>query len=448
MKLHFASVLAVTALLTPHISEAKVESLNWEDALKETTRNNPDLRAARETFRSYDFQVNAAYANFFPQLSASANYSYGTSSTSSLTTSGASGSMTSSATSVGFGTSSASATSYYSLSLSASEALFTGFQDYAKVGQAKGTRDAYRANFNIVRAKVGNDLKTTFAAMMYAQNSVELSDDITQRREENLRMVELRFESGRENKGSVLLSKAYLNQARFEALQARDAIQVAREQLAKILGREQSEAFSVTGTVPTHAPGPPLDLHGLALGTPEYQQASAQEKAADAAVTLARAGFFPTLSLTATTGRTGDDWYPQNSRWSVGLGLTVPLFNGGRDFYGTKSALETHNAAVSNQDVVKHTSETKLAQTWAGYTEAVEKLKVDQSFADAAKVREEIGRNKYNSGLLSFEDWDLIENDLIARQKALLQTKRDRITAESAWEQAQGLGPIAKEESF
>jgi hypothetical protein len=48
----------------------------------------------------------------------------------------------------------------------------------------------------------------------------------------------------------------------------------------------------------------------------------------------------------------------------------------------------------------------------------------------------------YNNGLITFTDWDIIENDLILRQKSLLQTERDRVVAEAAWEQVQGLGVI------
>lgn len=85
---------------------------------------------------------------------------------------------------------------------------------------------------------------------------------------------------------------------------------------------------------------------------------------------------------------------------------------------------------------------TKLKQTFASYQEAVERLKVDTELLDAATIRAEIARNKYNNGLLSFEDWDIIENDLISRQKFVLQSRRDRIVAEAVWEQAQGKGVI------
>jgi outer membrane protein TolC len=84
----------------------------------------------------------------------------------------------------------------------------------------------------------------------------------------------------------------------------------------------------------------------------------------------------------------------------------------------------------------------RLKQAWAGYVESEEKLKVDQAFLEAAVLRAEIARSRYNNGLMSFEDWDRIENDLIQRQKTVLQSQRDRVTAEAAWEQAQGKGVI------
>jgi outer membrane protein len=57
-------------------------------------------------------------------------------------------------------------------------------------------------------------------------------------------------------------------------------------------------------------------------------------------------------------------------------------------------------------------------------------------------LRSELGRAKYKNGLLNFEDWNAIESDLINRQKAKLQSQRDRVVAEAAWEQATGKGVI------
>ena len=76
------------------------------------------------------------------------------------------------------------------------------------------------------------------------------------------------------------------------------------------------------------------------------------------------------------------------------------------------------------------------------YVEGVMKLDVDQAFVVAAESRERIAKAQYNNGLTTFIDWDNIENDLINRQKSFLQTEKERVTAEAAWEQALGRGVI------
>ena len=84
----------------------------------------------------------------------------------------------------------------------------------------------------------------------------------------------------------------------------------------------------------------------------------------------------------------------------------------------------------------------KLKQAHAAFIEAHQKMEVDRAFSEATLAREKIARAKYNNGLLTFDNWDIIENDLINRQKASLQSQRDRVIAEAAWEQAQGKGVI------
>lgn len=419
LEIFLCSVIALTFSMARAIAASA--PLSFEDCASEVERANPEIRAAQEKLQSSRYQARAAHSGFFPQLSGALNYSYGTSSTGSLITGV-----------------SRDADSTYSASLSARQSLFSGFQDRARVLQADANADVAATNLDIVRARVIFDLKSTFVGLRYAQDNVQLTNDIVKRRRENLKLVELRFDSGRENKGSLLLSKAYLNDARLEALRAGNAVSVVQQQLAQVLGRDDSDELTVAGEVPARVPDEAPRFREVSLATPEVRQATAQQRVADAGITLARSGFFPALDFTGTSGRTGNEWFPQNSRWSVGVGLTFPFFSGGKDYYETKAAVRTEKAAALNEEVVRRQVISKLKQAWNSYVEAFEKLKVDQSFLDAATARDEIGKAKYNNGLLSFEDWDIIENDLINRQKIYLQSRRDRFVAEAAWEQAKG----------
>ena len=397
------------------------ELLTWEACVARAGQNNPELRAAQENLSSSAYQTRAAGSGFLPQLSAGVNYTD---------------------QSTSFATSTFGTTSTYSASVTATQNLFAGFQDQAKVAQSRANQDVTQASLDATKAKVSFDLKSAFAGLLYAQNYLKLTESIIQRRAENMRLVELRFEGGWENKGSLLLSKASLSQAELDHLQAQHAVQVAQEQLANVLGENRAEDIQITGDIPLAEPAQTLDLQQLAQQTPDHRQAIGQEQAASAGVTLARSPLYPSLNLTGSTGRQGNNWIPDNDSHSVGVSLSIPLYSGGRDYYGTKSAVSNLSAATYNRERVDQQLITKLRQAYTAYVEAVQRLKVNQAFVDAATARAEIARNKYDNGLLTFEDWDIIENDLISRQTALVQSQRDRITTEAAWEQAQGKGVI------
>jgi outer membrane protein TolC len=311
------------------------------------------------------------------------------------------------------------------------------------VREAKANTRAGEAAAQIDRARVSFDLKSNFEGLIYAQEYTALTEEIIKRRQENLRLVQLRFESGHENKGSVLLSQSYLSQAQFDNLQAKNIRRSTAADFARTLGLDPEQDLSVNGGVPTAEPKDPGDLRALALTTPAYEQASAQENSADAGITVAKSGYFPSLDLTATYGRNDTVFFPATpERWSTTLTLSIPIFSGGRDLYASRAATASWESSALKVENTRRSVTANLTETYAAYEEAASKLKVDVGFRDAALVRAEIARTKYNNGLLTFDDWDTIENDLITRQKAFLQSKRARVTAEAAWEQAQGKGVI------
>lgn len=396
----------------------RAEPLTWPASIAEAAMRNTDLHAAQAGLDAARYASRGAYSGFLPQISAGATH---TESTGNLV---------------------AVPPAAYSGSVTATQNLFSGFLDSAKVEQAAGNLEVAEASHAAARAQLSLDLKSAFAGLRYAQDNVELTSKIVQRLAENVRLVELRFEGGRENKGSLLLTRATLAQARYDNLQAQQSLVSAQSQLARVLGRADPESLSVTEPVPTAVPPPAGDFTALARATPNYRLLAAQERAAAAGVVLARAAFYPSLNLTGTLSREGADWFPDGSRRTMGVNVTVPIFNGGRDYYATRSSASNLAAAGFNKEGTERQLQVSLRQGYAGYVAAVEKLKVDAAFLEAAEARAQIARSKYNNGLMSFEDWDRIESDLILRQKAWLASQRDRVIAEATWEQIQGKGVI------
>lgn len=410
--------LLISLIFAVSFPAVGMETLSWRQCVDSVVQNNAILRASQASVRATKYKEGGARSGFFPEISAGLNYNR------------AKGDATD---------------SRYSGSLSLSQDLFHGFQDIGQVRQAEANTAAARAQLQMDKAQASYDLKSAFEGVLYAKEYQKLTQEIIKRREDNLHLVRLRFENGQENKGSVLLSRAYLNDAHLSELKARDVLRVAGTQLAKVIGRDGADPIDVQGQVPL-GPAPTEqrpDFKKIAIATPAYQQALARERAADQAVTVARSQFYPDLKLTGALGRSGAEFFPnQDSTWSLGVGLSVPLFSGGKDYYNTESAISSRVASESQRIDVSRDLLSSLEQAYSNYLEADAQLKVDESYKEAAIVRAEIARKRYNTGLINFDDWDVIENDLIKRETSYLQSKRNRVTAEAAWEQTQGKGVI------
>jgi outer membrane protein TolC len=394
------------------------EKVSWEASVAEATNANTELQAAKSSLQSSQYQVNVARSGFLPSVTANAGYNYD----------------------------STGQPKNYSANITATEYLFSGFSDSAKMDRARLNVSSSEANLTSIKAKISFDLKSAYMGLLYAQKYIALTEDIIKRREANVRLVQLRFESGRENIGSLNLSRAYLAQAKFDHLQALNSLDVSQADLARVLGRDDYSTLEVSGEVPMTKPpyesNRQISYKDIIPELPDYKKAYFDEQSAKANIDLTKSSFFPSLNLTQTAGKTGREHNESNDTWSIGASLTFPLFSGGKDYYTYKGAAEDYRASALARKGIEESSVTKLKDIYTKYIEAVSKLEVDNAFSLAASSRERIGTAQYNNGLITFTDWDTIENDLIVRQKTLLQSQRDRVIAEAAWEQVQGKGVI------
>lgn len=407
--------------LTVSSNAFAVEKLTFEESISLAVKSNLEVQASYEALKATQNDKKSTRSAFLPKVSASLSYEKSENEPKNGTTTSADA---------------------YSGSINLTQNLFNGFQDYANLKIADNKILTEEANLQETKSQISYDLKNAVANYFYAKDSLNLSKDIKKRREDNMRMVELRFESGRENKGSVLLSKAYLEQAKLDLLKAENAMETSLTFLRRVLNLPENESVEIT-TTPTYLVPATPDYDSLIGNTPTAKKFKATLATANATLESNKSGFYPNLDVSASVGKTGTDFFPDdNKRWAAGATLSWSLFDGGKDFYSTNSASLLVKAAEKRLENQNMELRRVLIQNYTSFKEATETVKVSSAFLEAAKVRADIARSKYNNGLSNFDDWDLIENDLITKQKDYTQQIRNRLIAEAAWEQAQGTGVI------
>lgn len=413
---HLILSLIVLSLTHPvDAAEKSVRRLTWDEAVNLAQTQNPLLKQNRETLNASDYRLKASRWQLAPTLSADLSWAR-------------------------LGRSNQDLNESDSTALSLKQSIFDA-ANYGAIGEARATRRYTETTFVVARAQVSRDLKIALANAVFAQRSLKLTESIYQRRKQNYELVQLRFESGRENGGALQLSEANMADAKFSLVQAQNDADVANTQIAALLDLPVGEKVEIVGEIPLIAPQTALDYKSLAERAPERVQALANEERAKSAITTARGRILPTVSLTGAVGRYGDRFIPPTDGWSAGVTVSIPLFTG-TSYMNVQAAKADAAAAEYQRHVTENNLVTRVQQAHVDYTEAEQRLQIAQTFVGAARTRAEVARQKYQTGLTTFDEWDRIESDLITRETSALQATLTRVTAEANWQYILGEGSL------
>lgn len=393
-------------------SAAAQATLTWQDCVQEALAHHPDLAAKQQAVRQAEAGVTTARSSLLPQLSTEAGARWSGSNTSSL------------GRSVNYG-------------LSLQQLLFDGFQSLRSLDQASTERLAAQLNYTDKSADVRQQLRKAYVELLRSQAALDMTRGIVRRRKDNLELVRLRYEAGREHRGSLLQAQAQFSQAQADARQAERNLVQAQYELDRELGRTEYAAVSVAGEFDFKPAEAKPDFSTLVKQNAQWRILAAQTESARLGLAAAEGAWYPSLNASASAGRSGD-LPPDQSSVSAGLSLSWPLFNGGkrtgtiersRAVYEQTRALET-----SGRDQLL----VALVNAWAGYQDAADAVEVQRQFLAAAAERSRISESQYSTGLLGFDDWTIIEDDYVSAQKAYLNAQALALSEEAGWVRAQG----------
>ena len=428
--------LAVIFLLSC-VSLKAEESLTWEECLERAAAKNADIAAGSHSVEKAKANYDGAYSGFYPTLSGTASYNR---TSSGLAIVGGAGAIPSVGSAIVNGPQGSSG-NQYAAGLTVSQNIFNGFQDKANVAVGEASLESARYSASATEAQVRYDLRNAFARVLYYNELLALDQDIVNRRKENADLVELRFEGGNENKGNYLRSTASYHMALVDAAQIKRDLAVSQENLGRLLGKPPGYAVSAIGNLDLPVvPSQNIDFNVALSRNPSHQQAQSDLKTAESGIKKSQSGYFPTLAANGSVFRQDTNFPPQNTMWSAGLTLTVPIFSGLSTYYSVQNSVAERDRAEANLTKIDQQAMVSLKQAYADFLSAIEHAQAQDETAQAAKIRSQVAKGKYQIGLQSFEDWDLIENDLITQQQQLLSQRLQAISALAAWEQALGMG--------
>ena len=409
-------VLLITVFFwcwTPLPAAPADDILSWKDCVAEARQYNPDLTAAREQVNRAVAEKAIARGALLPQLSGFV----GQSRTGSAIID--------------------SETNTYGVTIQ--QLVFDSFKTPNDIAAASENIRTLEYNYAVNSSDIRFRLRTAFVELLRVQELLAITGRITKRRRQNVELVRLRYEAGREHKGSLLNAEANLAQAEFDGTQTKRSIILAQTKLARELGRRQFSSIVADGDLaPPLVDGTSMNLDQLADRNPLVRQTAARKEEARFAVKAARADLYPQVYANASAGRNSSDWPPEDNEWTVGISITIPLFEGGIRRAEVSRASAVLKEAEAVERISRNDVLVSLQDAWTRLQDAVQRVGVEQKFLEAANSRARIARAQYATGLISFDNWIIIEDDLVRAEKLLLAARAAAMTAEAEWIRAQG----------
>ena len=79
-----------------------------------------------------------------------------------------------------------------------------------------------------------------------------------------------------------------------------------------------------------------------------------------------------------------------------------------------------------------------LAQAWEAFREAAEAVESAQESLVANEERSKIAEAQYSTGFITYDNWTIIEDNIVQSKKAYLNAQANALLAEAQWIKAKG----------
>jgi NodT family efflux transporter outer membrane factor (OMF) lipoprotein len=224
------------------------------------------------------------------------------------------------------------------------------------VTAAREQAQASAADMESVRLSLHAELATDYFGLRSADEQAKLLDDTIQAYQSAFELTQQRFTGGLALQSDVTQAEAQLEQTRVQ----RSDVEVQRTQfehaIAVLIGKPPAQLTIPSSPINLHSPQLPAIPGALPpellerrpdIAADERRMAAANEQ-----IGIAKAAYYPSLSLNAIVGMQGTsalNWFTWPSRfWAVGPSISETLFDGGRRRATSQRTRADYDATVAN----------------------------------------------------------------------------------------------------
>ena len=370
--------------------------------------DNQDLRRIEALARQARAAIDAARANLYPFVGGAAVATRGRQAGSTLDT--------------------------YSLSASVDWEIDLWGRVRSDVAAAEASAGASAADLAAARLALQAQTAQAYHQLRIADAQRQLLVETVASYQRSLELTRNRMAAGVATRGDVAQAEAQLKNAEAQQLEVGIARAQLEHALALLSGRAPTALTLAEAPMPTDVPVVPAGLPSRLLERrPDIAAAERRVAAANAQLGIARAAYFPALTLTADGGfrssRLADLLSLPSRMWSLGPVLAATLFDGGARDAVSAQVSAAHDATVAAYRQTVLAAFAEVEDNLVALTILADQERVQREALAAARTSLDIATLQYKAGTVSYLNVIVAQTAALQSERAALDLRGRRLSA-------------------
>ena len=409
---------------------AQEASKQWslQDCINYALEKNIKLQQDKIALEESDVDVKTAKASLFPSLSFNTGHNV-------INRPYQQNSSTVSGTEI---ISSDNKTTYNgNYSLSAQWTLWNGGKRLNNIKQQKTARDIASLSVTETENMLQEEITKLFVQILYADESVKINKSTLETSEANFKRGEELFKEGSISKADLAQLESQVGNDQYQLVTAESTLRNYKLQLKQLLELDGTDEMTlalptlsdeqVMKVLPNQA-----DVYQAALTTrPEIQSGQLSIDNAKLGIKTAKAGYMPTISLSASSSSTTNsastnNWAQQMKYgWNnmIGVSLSIPIFDNRQN----KSNVQKAKLQYSNSQLNLATKQKELYSTvetlWLDALNAQQQYAAADTKLKSSQTSYDMVSEQFTLGMKNTVELLTEKNNLQSAQQQRLQAK-------------------------
>jgi outer membrane protein len=370
---------AQTTSATQTASARPGERLSLQQCVDIARQKSPTIAAAGYAVGAADARIGQAQSAYYPQISLSGGYSKYSVYTDRTNASN----------------------DLYQGNATLNQMLFDFGKTPSQVRIQRLNEDASRSDQRNTVSQVVYGVKQAYYSLLQAEKNSEVAAETVKLTQDQLDQAKGFFDAGVKSRYDVTSAEVNLSNAKFAQIRADNAVRIARVTLKNAMGAPDMPDFAIEDMLAFQKYAVTFDeaVQRAYTNRPDLQSVLSKKEASKESVSLARSGYYPILNGTANYTRAGDTFTPEQSGWSAGVNLTVPIFNGFLTNSQVKEAKQNLNIQRANEETLRQNILLDVQQAYL-FLQALENgVAVAELTVRQAQENYDIVNGRYAAGI-------------------------------------------------